>query len=135
MIRKNKLIGAKAKVSTAVTVIATMISAQACRTDSRAPKTRLNRYSVGRQIARVTRNSSGSLTVETSACSQPLEAPSTAPYAARLIAEASSIRRISLGRSRSAMIWSQIPARSRRMRSMMSCLPEAMVPPSPDRLP
>jgi hypothetical protein len=32
------------------------------------------------------------------------------------------------------MIWSQILARSRRMRSMMSCWPEAMVPPSPDRL-
>ena len=30
-----------------------MISAQVCKTDSRAPKTRLNRYSVGRQIARV----------------------------------------------------------------------------------
>src|SRR5215213_8680364 len=102
--RKNKLIGAKANVSTAVTVIATMISAQACGTDSRAPKTRLNRYSVGRQIARVTRNSIGSLTVETSAWSQLFEAPSTAPYAARLIAEQSNILRISLGRSRSPMI-------------------------------
>jgi hypothetical protein len=41
--RKNRLIGANARVSTEVTVMDTMMTATACTTDSRAPKTRLNR--------------------------------------------------------------------------------------------
>ena len=77
--RKNRLIGANARASIAVTVIATMTSASDCRTDSRAPKTRLNRYRVGRQIASVTRNSSGSFTAEVSAISTLWNDPSTAP--------------------------------------------------------
>ena len=77
--RKNRLIEANATASMDATVTATRTRANACRTDSRAPKTRLNRYSVGRQIAMVTKNSTGSFTAEDSACNQPLEAPSTAP--------------------------------------------------------
>ena len=94
MIRKNRLIGANATASTEMTVIATITSASACRTCSRAPNTRLNRYSVGRQIASVTRNSSGSFTADTTACSAALsllKAPSTAPKQASAIVELTSM--------------------------------------------
>jgi hypothetical protein len=77
--RKNSAIGANATASIAVTVSATMTSASDCRTDSRAPKTRLNRYSVGRQMASVTRKSSGSFTAEVSAISTLWNEPRTAP--------------------------------------------------------
>ena len=70
---------ALALVLVAVTVNATMTSASDCRMDSRAPKTRLNRYSVGRQMASVTRKSSGSFTAEVRAIRTPWNEPSTAP--------------------------------------------------------
>ena len=85
--------GAKARVSTEMTVIATMMSVTACIIDSRAPKTRLNRYRVGRQMASVARKSSGSLTIDESACQKPLEAPSTRPKMARLTADSSASAR------------------------------------------
>ncbi len=77
--RKKRLIGANATASIAVTVKATITSASDCRTESRAPNTRLKRYSVGRQIASVTRKSSGNFTAEVNAISTLWNDPRTAP--------------------------------------------------------
>ena len=62
-----------------VTVIAVKTRAMACWILRRAPNTRLNRYSVGRQIASVSRNRIGSLTAEEIACRMPFDDPSTIP--------------------------------------------------------
>ncbi len=79
MTRKNRLIGANASDSALITATATRTSATACRIDSLAPNTRLNRYSVGMQIASVTRNRTGSFTADDSACRKLDDAPRTAP--------------------------------------------------------
>jgi hypothetical protein len=64
-------------------VTAAIISVAVCAKVSCEPYSRLKKYSVGRQMSNVSRNSIGSLRADVNACCQLWDMPITRPYSAR----------------------------------------------------